>query len=196
MLASSGRTVVRRLGPKRSSECASRALALSRRLLYTNNTGAGPLWPLSSFGTINALKFPCQQYSTASTSTKASANEASTTTRKPATKKKTATKKAAGRPKKKTTKTKAKPKPKRPKRELTEAQQAKADAKKARDNLAALKATALYGSEPKELPSTAAAVILVEIAKPGMKAVDAMREAHARHKQLTPDQLEVRLSHL
>jgi len=135
------------------------------------------------------LKLPRQQYSTASTSTKASAKEASTT-RKPATKKKTSTKKAA---RKKAAKAKTKPKPKTRKKELTEAQKEKADAKKARDKLAALTATALYGLEPKGLPSTVTTVLLVEIAKPGVPAVDAMREAHTRYKQLAPDQLEVRL---
>src|SRR5262249_45211833 len=143
--------------------------------------------------TVNSLKLACRQYSAASTSTKASAEKASATTRKPATKKKTVTKKALAKPKKKATKSKSKPKPKPRKKASTEAKKAKDAAKKARERLVALKATALYGSEPKELPSTAAAVILAEIAKPGGSAVDAMVKAHERHKSLTPDELEVRL---
>jgi hypothetical protein len=179
MLAFSGRVIFRRLGSKKSSDCAARVL------FSTNNIGAWPRSLLSSFRTTGGLKSACRQYSAASTSTKANAKKASTTG-KSATKKTTNTKKASKKSKK-ATKAKAKPK------KLTEAQKEKVDAKKYREKTSALKTVALHGAEPKELPSTAPSVMLVEIAKPGMKAVDAMREAHARYKQLTPEELEVRL---
>jgi hypothetical protein len=199
MLSSIGRTAIRRIGAGQFHASSVRVGEWTWRVQRVCNA-------LSSYDATEVHSGPDTRFAH---SLRRSYSTASTATPKLSTKKDTAgkpstRKSSRGTAKKATAKPKAKPKKKvaakpkaRVKKVLTEAQKAKLAETKAKLELKALKATALL-SPPKELPSSAWAVLVSEQMKeksgqsfPGL--ANSIVDISIRYKNLDPSEREVRM---
>lgn len=193
MLSSIGRAAVRRVGAGACQKSTNRVLQSKwnlQRVAESNNVDSA--FALRQFS-LSLLR----SYATTTQATKPKTKTSTTAKAKPKTKKavgrpKNPVKKAVARkPKRKVA---AKPKAKPRKRVLTDKQKETVQKKKQTAALKALKATAL--TPPKAKPATVWTVVLSETVKNGAGGGGPIglhsREAAAKYKSLTTEELEVR----
>jgi hypothetical protein len=205
MLSSIGRSAIRRIGAGQSNASSVRVgewtWQVQRVCIALSSYDATEVHFRHDSRFAHSLR---RSYATDSKTTPKPRAKKASTTGTPATTRKS----SRGIAKKAATKLKAKPKKKkvaakpktRVKKVLTEAQKAKRAEVKAKVELKALKATALL-SPPKELPSTAWAVLVSEQMKekkeqsgqsfPGLSK--SMAEIATKYKNLDPSDREVRM---
>ena len=185
MLSDIGRAAIRRVGAGVSHRSTNRVLQdvwHLQRAGKSNNT--------VSPSNLRQFSFSLRQsYPTTTPATKPKSKTSTTT--KPKTKKA-----ASKKPVKKAVRKKVVAKPKPKNKVLTELQKQKATLKKEREELKALKATAL--TSPKSKPATAWTVLfseyMVENGKGPSNTSSIAKDASAKYKSLTTEELEVRES--
>lgn len=183
MLSTIGRAAIGRVGTGASHQSTNRVLQSIWHLQRVHKPNSA-----NSSSTLRQFPFNLpRSYATATQATKPKPKTA--TKAKPQTKKAAPKKGVTKKPKKKVA---AKPKPK--KKVLTEAQKQKAEVQKQKAELKALKATAL--TLPKGKPSTAWLVLFSEHmstnGKGASNASSVAKDAAAKYKSLTAEELEVR----
>ena len=160
-------------------------------LLQRRSYASGPPKPIPGRPKAHTGRSPPSKRRTASASTTTIAKPAPRTTNRTV-----GTKKPAPRPRA-TRKTKPKAKPKPKKKELTEAQverKKKADALVKRRTLREAALLTPKTSPPKQLPSTAYQVLLVERSGKGVGVIENSKAIAATYKTLAPEAREVRSS--
>lgn len=214
MIVTTGRAIVRRLawrGPPSATDRVAQLSCKPLRVITTSHTGYTlpheQTWSFNgnviSIGRRFFATKPASRPKAHTGRTTSKPRKKATTTTKPAASKTTSTSKAKAKPKpgkkpeaRTAAKAKAKTKPKakskakpkvRVKKPSTAEEVAKATAKKERARIQELKQKTL--TVPKELPRTAYAVVLTEIAKASHSLCG--KEAAAKYKSLTPEELEV-----
>lgn len=214
MIVNTGRAIVRRLAGRGPPSATDRVAQLSfnpLRVITTSHTGYK--WPheqtwsfngnVISIGRRSFASKPASRPKAHTGRTTSKPRKKATTTTKPAASKTASTANATPKPKagpkpKARTSAKAKPKTKakakskakpkvRVKKVLTAERVAKATAKKEKGRIQELKQKIL--TVPKELPRTAYAVVLTEMSKTSHSLCG--KEAAAKYKSLTPEELEV-----
>lgn len=195
MLSNIGRASIRRVGAGASSTSTNNLLRGIWQLHHVKNTDNN-----STSSVRSQFSLPLRRLYATITKTPAVAKpktKVAAKTTKPKAKK-VVPKKAVKKPKKKVVKPKkkvAKKVAKKPKarKVLTDTQKQKIVAKKGRDELQALKQTALLSEAPKGKPSTAWKVLMNDVvAKSSSSGIGGpSKEASVKYKSLTPKELEV-----
>jgi hypothetical protein len=195
MLSNIGRSAIRRAGAGTSNTSTNRLLQSIWQLHRVNNPEK-----IHDASFRSQFSLPLRRlYATVTKATSADKPRARAAGTKTKTAKKAAPKKAVKKPKKKAVKPKKKiakkPKP-RAKKILTDEQKTKVAERKERQEVKALKATALLSERPKVKPSTAWMALVSEHAGTGNFQTH-MKEAAAKYKALSAEELEVgRIQHL